>query len=154
MDSAKNSKELGFEDLWMLLLLRELGEFAYVPERLTLYRVGENGKLSTSTRPPAHLHCSGKRALRPKRQRLIRGAKNSQCRSLLSKTAHRMNNGDRLGALRILARIARCRPAFFFTSEFRGRLFLPQNMKRLRDLVSMLTRPSQDGRKIPVPEEA
>ena len=38
-----------------------------------------------------------------------------------------MNNGDRLGAIRTLAGIARLRPAYFLSSEFRGRLFLPHN---------------------------
>ena len=41
----------GFEDLWTLLLLRELGEFAYVPESLTLYRVGHSGALADKYAP-------------------------------------------------------------------------------------------------------
>ena len=52
---------------------------------------------------------------------------------MLSKMAYQMNNGDRLGAIRTLAGIARLRPAYFLSSEFHGRLFLPHNMKRLRE---------------------
>ena len=66
---AKNSTELGLEDLWMLLLLRELGEFVYVPESLTLYRVGDSGALADKYAPGLpRLHCFGKTALRPERQ--------------------------------------------------------------------------------------
>jgi len=141
----------GFEDSWMLLLLRELGEFVYVPEKLSLYQVGENESADKYAPGLRIFTALLKERYGARGKALIRDAKSRKCRSLLSKTAHRMNNGDRLGAIRILARIARFWPAFFLTSEFRGRLFRPQNIKRLRNLTSVLPRPSQEGRTISAP---
>ena len=130
----------GLEDFWMLLLLRELGEFVYVPEKLTLYRVSESGKTADKYAPGLPIFISlVKERYGARGKALIRTAKNSQCKSLLSKIAHQMNNGDRLGAIRTLAGIARLRPAYFLGSEFHGRLFLPHNMKRLRDLVAAVS---------------
>jgi glycosyltransferase involved in cell wall biosynthesis len=128
----------GFDDHWMLLLLSELGEFVYVTERLTLYRVSDSGKVANKYGPGVAIFillvrerygAAGKA--------LIRNAKRAQCRSLLSKVAFQMNNGDKLGAIRTFARIARLRPAYFLDAEFRARLFLPQNLKRVRDLVTL-----------------
>ena len=128
----------------MLLLLRELGEFVYVPDKLTLYRVGESGKVADKYGPGVPTFISlVKERYGARGKALIRNAKSRQCRSLLSKVAHQMNNGDRLGAIRTLARLARFRPAYFFSSEFSGRLFLPHNMKRLRDLIAILSRAEQ-----------
>ena len=132
----------GCEDAWMLVLLRELGEFEYIPERLILHRAGDPIRNPDKYAPSlstfillvkARYGAGG--------GRLIRNAKNLQCRMMLSKVAHQMNNGDRLGSILTLAGIARLRPAYFLGSEFRGRVFLPQNTKRLRDLTSVLSRP-------------
>jgi glycosyltransferase involved in cell wall biosynthesis len=129
----------GGEDFWMLLLLRDLGEFVYIPERLVLYRVGHSGKIADKVAPGLAIFMSlVKQRYGKKGKVLIRNTKNAQSRSLLSKMAFQMNNGDRLGAIHTLVRIARLRPTYFFGSEFRGRLFLPHNMKRLRDLVAAL----------------
>ena len=136
----------------MLLLLREFGEFVYVPEKLTLYRVGESWKYADKYAFGLLIFIAlVRKRYGAKGKALIREAKNRHCRSMLSKVAHQMNNGDRLGAIRTLARIARFWPAFFLTSEFRGRLFRPQNIKRLRDLTSGLPRLSQQGRTISAP---
>ncbi|MGA8213423.1 MAG: glycosyltransferase family A protein [Candidatus Sulfotelmatobacter sp.] len=127
----------GFEDQWMLLLLRELGEFVYVPGKLTLYRVGESGKKADRyARGLPTFVAQVKRRYGKSGKGLIRDAKNVQCRRLLSKVAHQMNNKDRLGSIRTLARIARHRPAYFFGPEFTQRLLLRHNMKRLWDLVA------------------
>jgi glycosyltransferase involved in cell wall biosynthesis len=131
----------GFEDSWMLLLLRELGEFAYIPDQLTLYRIGEGGenadKYALGLKSFVTLAKSryGKRG-----KALVRNAKNLQCRWLLTKMAHQMDRGDRLGAIRSLARIAKIRPAYLFSSEFTTRLCLPHNLKRARDLTTVLRR--------------
>ncbi len=128
----------------MLLLLRELGEFVYVLERLTLYRVDHSGKRADKFAPGLAVFMSlVKQRYGAKGKALIRNTKNAQSRSLLSKVAFQMNNGDRLGAICTLSRIARLRPAFFLTSEFRRRLLLPHNIKRLRDLVAVLSRSEQ-----------
>lgn len=129
----------GFEDHWMLVLLKDFGEFVYVPEKLTVYRVAESGKVADKYGPGVVTFISLVRErYGAKGKALIRNAKSAQCRSLLSKVAFQMNNGDRLGAVRTLSRLARFWPTYLFSSEFRGRLFLPHNMKRLRDLVAAL----------------
>lgn len=134
----------GLEDFWMLLLLRELGEFVYVPEKLSLYRVSESGKTADKYAPGLPIFISlVKERYGARGKALIRTTKNAQCRSLLSKVAHQMNDGERLGAIRTFSRIARVRPAYFLGSEFRGRLFFPQNLKRLRNLIAILNRSEQ-----------
>lgn len=131
----------GLEDSWMIMLLRELGEFVHVPKKLTLYRVGESGKLADKYGPALPIFISlVKERYGTRGKALIRKAKNRQCRFLLAKVAHQMNNGDRLGAVCTLARTARFRPVFFLTSEFCGRLFLAHNLKRFRDLVAAPSR--------------
>ncbi len=130
----------GCEDAWMLLLLREVGEFVHVPEKLIVYRFGESGKTADKYAPGLSIFIYlVKQRYGAKGKTLIRDAKSSQCRGLLSKVAYQMNDGDRLGAFCTLARIVRLWPAFFLTPEFRGRLFLPHNLKRVRDLVAVLS---------------
>jgi hypothetical protein len=131
----------GLEDTWALLLLRELGEFVYVSKSLTLYRSDQNGTTADKYRPGMYLFISllkdryGERS-----RRWIRNTRNSQCLAMLSKVAYQMNNGDKLGALRTLTAILWFRPTFFFGADFRQRLFLPQNVNRLRALTSVLSR--------------
>ena len=134
----------GFDDNWMQVRLRELGQFVYVPERLVLYRACESGNLADKYGFTLPIFVGlVKKRYGAKGKALIRSAINRQCGFLLSKVAHQMNNGDRWGAVRTLARLGRFRPAFFLTSEFRDRLLLPQNIKRLRDLTSILHRQSR-----------
>ncbi|MGA2409789.1 MAG: glycosyltransferase family A protein [Candidatus Binataceae bacterium] len=132
----------GFEDSWLLLLLRELGEFEYVPERLTRYRIVGN---SESADKYAHALSTFitlvKERYGTRGRALIRNAKNLQCRWMLSKIAHQTDRGDRLGAIRTVARIMRFHPAYFVGSEFTGRLVLPQNMKRFWDIAAKFPHP-------------
>ena len=128
----------------MLVLLRELGEFVYVPEYLTLYRVSDSGTYADKygSELPRFISMVKER-YGVKGKAVIRTAKNFQCRRLLSKMAYQMNSGDRLGALRTLAGIARLQPRYILGSEFRSRLFLPYNLKRVRDLFALPSRSEQ-----------
>ncbi len=128
----------GFDDSWMLLLLHELGDFEYVSEKLTLYRIGDSSKSADKYGRglPIFIDLVKKR-YGSRGKALIRNAKNLQCRWMLSKVAHQMNSGDRRAALATLRRIARLRPAYFLSSELRLRLILPQNQKRVRDLCAI-----------------
>ena len=127
--------KLGYEDSWMLLLLRELGEFVYVPDRLTLYRLPEHVEIIDK-------YFSGlstfvklvKKRYGHKGKALIRSVKNSDCRALLSAIAEQIDRGDRLGAMSSLVSIAKVHPAYLLRSEFIGRLLLSQNLRRLRRL--------------------
>jgi glycosyltransferase involved in cell wall biosynthesis len=131
----------GFEDHWMLLVLRETGEFVRIPERLTLYRVGERCKLADKYAPGFQVFISLlKERYGVKGKPLIREAKKARCAWLLCKAAHQIDDGDKLRAVRTLAGIARLRPAYFLGSELCGRVFLPQNLKRLRDLIPVVSR--------------
>jgi glycosyltransferase involved in cell wall biosynthesis len=132
----------GFEDSWMLLLLRELGEFVYIPDRLTLYRIGEGAESADKYAPglKSFVALARSRYGRLRGKGLVRNAKNLQCRWLLTKIAHQMDRGDRQGAVRSFVRIAKLQPAYFFSSEFIKRLFLTHNMKRARDLTATLRR--------------
>jgi glycosyltransferase involved in cell wall biosynthesis len=125
----------GFEDSWLLLILRELGEFDYIPEVLTRYRIDERSENADKYGPALSTFISlSKRRYGRKGKALVRNAKSLQCRFLLSKLAHQMDRSERSAAFWTLARIARLRPAFFFRPEFIRRLGLSQNIKRLRQL--------------------
>jgi glycosyltransferase involved in cell wall biosynthesis len=132
----------GFEDLFLLRLLRELGEFEYVAEKLACYRVSEGDESADKYGRglPVFIDLVRKR-YGSRGKDLIRNAKNMQCRWMLSKAAHQMNRGDRRGALATLGRLARLRPGYFLSCEFAERLMLPQNLKRVRELGAMLGRP-------------
>ena len=132
----------GFEDSWMLLLLRELGEFVYIPDRLTLYRISEGGESADKYAPglKSFVALARSRYGRRRGKALVRNAKSLQCRWLLTKIAHQMDRGDRQGAIRSFLQIAKLQPAYFFSSEFIKRLFLSHNMKRARDLTATLRR--------------
>jgi glycosyltransferase involved in cell wall biosynthesis len=127
----------GYEDAWMLLLLRELGEFVHVPERLTFYRIretDENGdKYAAGLRVFIAL---ARNRYGTKSRSLVRSATNMHCRFLLSKVAHQMDQGERLAALSTLARIGALRPAYFLEPAFLGRLRLSQNTRRVLQLVT------------------
>jgi glycosyltransferase involved in cell wall biosynthesis len=131
----------GYEDSWMLLLLRDLGEFVYVPKKLTLYREPPQAAIADKYLPgvPTFVRLVKRRYGR-RGKALIRCIRDSHCRQLLSKIAHQMDRGDRAGAMHSLLRIAKLRPSYFLSFEFTGRLLLPQNLKRVRDLGSMAGR--------------
>jgi hypothetical protein len=133
---------VGFEDSWMLLLLRELGEFVYIPDRLTLYRIGEGNENADKYAPglKSFIALARSRYGRRRSKALVRNAKNLQCRWLVTKIAHQMDRGDRQGAISSLLRTAKLHPAYFFSSEFIKRLILPRNIKRARDLTATLRR--------------
>jgi glycosyltransferase involved in cell wall biosynthesis len=126
----------GFEDSWLLLLLRELGYFVYVPEVLTCYRIDNSGEnadkyghaLGTFIKLSQARYGRNGKSLR-------RNARNLQCRFLQTKLAHQLDRGERFAALLTLAQISRVRPAYFFNPEFLGRLYLPQNSKRIWRMV-------------------
>jgi glycosyltransferase involved in cell wall biosynthesis len=131
----------GFEDTWMLFLFRELGEFVYLPECLTIYRV--QGYIAGDRYAPGLLVFVSllKERYGRKGRRWARYAKHSQCRDLLSKIAHQMNDRNRLGALRTVALIFRLWPTYFIGRQFLRRLLAPQNARRLREMISILPRP-------------
>jgi glycosyltransferase involved in cell wall biosynthesis len=127
----------GFEDSWLLLILRELGEFCYIPEVLTRYRIDERSENADKYGHALSTFISlSKRRYGRKSKALVRNAKNLQCRFLLSKLAHQMDRNERSAAFRTLARMARLQPAFFFRPEFIKRLGLIQNTKRLWQLTT------------------
>jgi glycosyltransferase involved in cell wall biosynthesis len=131
----------GFEDSWLLVLLRELGDFEFVPARLTCYRVPASGEAADKYGHALAIFVSlVSKRYGARGEGLIRSARNLQCRWLLSKAAHQMNNGEKLGAVRNLVRIGRLQPSYFVSSEFASRLILPQNLKRVRALTGLRAR--------------
>jgi glycosyltransferase involved in cell wall biosynthesis len=127
----------GFEDSWLLLNLRELGEFVYIPEAFTRYRIDEKCENADKYGHALSTFISlGKARYGRRGKALVRNAKNLQCRFLLSKLAHQMDRGERLAPFWTLAQIARLRPAYFVGPEFVGRLRLSQNTKRLWQLAT------------------
>jgi glycosyltransferase involved in cell wall biosynthesis len=126
----------GYEDSWMLLLLRELGEFVYVPERLAIYTVRETDENADKYAAGLRVFTTlAKRRYGTNSRCIIRNARNMQCRFLLSKLAHQMDRGERLAAFSTLARIARVRPLYFLGPAFLGRLRMSHNARRVLQLV-------------------
>jgi glycosyltransferase involved in cell wall biosynthesis len=124
----------GYEDCWMLLLLRDLGEFVYLPDKLTLYRVPLAPQFLIADKYIPGVETFAKLVKKRYGRRgrpLIRRITDHHCRALLSKIAHQMDRRDRVGAMHSLLRIARLRPAYFLSAAFTGRLLLPQNLQRI-----------------------
>jgi glycosyltransferase involved in cell wall biosynthesis len=133
----------GYEDCWMLLLLRDLGEFVYVPDKLTLYRVALTASFLRADKYIPGVRTFAKLVKRRYGHRgeaIVRRITTHHCRELLSKTAYQIDRGDQLGAMRSLLRIATLWPGFFVGPELRGRMLLPQNLTRVRKLASTLIR--------------
>jgi glycosyltransferase involved in cell wall biosynthesis len=127
----------GFEDSWLLLMLREIGEFVYVSEVFTRYRIDENSENADKYGHALSTFVALTKARYGRRGKaLVRNAKNLQCRFLLSKLAHQLDRGERLAALWTLGRMAKLRPTYFLGSQFTRRLRLPQNTKRLLQLAT------------------
>ena len=100
------------------MLLRELGDFLYVSEGLTVYcshgsMIAEKYMPGPSIIIPLRKDRYGVRS-----RRWIRYTKNGLCRDLLSIIAHQMNDGDRLGALRTFTHLFQLRPRIFLRPEF------------------------------------
>jgi glycosyltransferase involved in cell wall biosynthesis len=125
----------GWEDCWLLVLLRELGQFLYLPEKLALYRATYQGEMADKYGPGTELFVRlvsnrfGRRG-----DTLIRDVKNVKCRWLLTKVAHQMDTGDKRGAITSLVEILRFNPVYFLSRHFRDRLRLLRNVRRLREL--------------------
>jgi glycosyltransferase involved in cell wall biosynthesis len=131
----------GLEDSWMVILLRELGEFEYVPQPLTMYRTAASGTIADKYGCGLNTFISLARDRFGARSReLVRNAKALQCRWMLSKVAHQMNRGDRTGALRTLAAVAFLKPGYFLSTEFVDRFLLSHNQKRFRELAAVRSR--------------
>jgi hypothetical protein len=127
----------GYEDAPMLLLFRELGEFVYVPERLTVYCVRKNDENRDKYAAGLRVFIAlAKSRYGTKSRSLVRGARNMHWRFLLSKVAHQMDHAEHLAALSTLARIATLRPAHFLEPVFLRRLRLPKNTRRVVQLVT------------------
>lgn len=125
----------GFDDFWILLLLRELGDFMRVPEKLALYRTADvTDKYSSGV--PTFVRLVKKRYGR-RGTDIVQTVKDLQCRALLAKIAHQLDEGKRLGAFHTVLRIARLQPGYLLGSEVFGRLRLPQNTRRIRNLVAL-----------------
>lgn len=135
-EALANSKGQGFEDSWLLLILSEIGEFVYVPEVFTRYRINENVENADKYGPKLFAFLSvAKGRYGSKSKALVRNAKKLQCQFLRSKLAHQIDRGERLAALSTFARMAKLRPAYLLGSEFMGRLRLPQNSWRVLRLL-------------------
>jgi glycosyltransferase involved in cell wall biosynthesis len=91
----------GFDDTWLLMLLRELGEFVYVSEDLTLYRWAEDegGDDKVIKFEPGMLVLISllKERYGTRAREWIRNTKSLQCRALRYRAGRLMSNGDRQG---------------------------------------------------------
>ena len=125
---------VGWEDCWVLVLLRELGEFLYVADKLTGYRTSQNFDMADKYGPGTEMFIGlVKSRYGARGRRLIRNAKDVQCRWLLTKVAHQMDRSDRRGAAESLLQIAKLYPSYFLSRYFLSRLCLSQNIRRVKE---------------------
>jgi glycosyltransferase involved in cell wall biosynthesis len=111
----------GFDDIWLLMLLRELGEFVYLPVTLTLYRWAEDeageDKLVDKYEPGMLVFISLlKERYGIRGKEWIRNTKALQCRALRYRAGRQMSYGDRLGAVRTLGHMFWFWPGYFLSS--------------------------------------
>jgi glycosyltransferase involved in cell wall biosynthesis len=78
-------KGAGLEDSWLLIVLREIGDFEFIPQRLALYRTDDSGKIADKYGRglPTFIELVTERYGREGGKELVRNAKNLQCRWLL-----------------------------------------------------------------------
>jgi glycosyltransferase involved in cell wall biosynthesis len=127
----------GFEDSWLLLILRELGKFVYIPKVFTRYRIDEKCENADKYSHALSTFISLARERYGSRsKRLVRNAKNLQCQFLRSKVAHQLDRGELSPALFSLARIVRLRPLYLIRPEIIKRIGYPQNVNRALGLFS------------------
>ncbi|MFZ0888804.1 MAG: glycosyltransferase [Candidatus Binataceae bacterium] len=129
---AEEFKGCGGEDSWMLLLLREQGEFVYVDEPLLRYSTAAWSVIGAKydyARAPL---------LRMLRERYGRRSKAlridvSRCyaSSYFQRSLEQLERGDRRGAARSLLSSVRSRPTYLFESGAAIRMLNSSNLQRL-----------------------
>lgn len=130
-----------WEDLYMLLRARELGEFAYVATPLLLYQ-------SPPWTAVARKHKFSRRTLFAilrkrygSRSRILRHEiKRLYASSHLQQALEQIDRHELPGAALSLARSIRCDPLFVFQCGGLGRMFSRRNLERLRRLSSRARR--------------
>ena len=113
-------KGAGFDDAWMLLLLREAGEFLHVPAETTCYRIPQRTALADKYGAGVNVFISlVQKHFKAEGNPLIRAVKAIHCWHIFYKASAQFKSQDRFGALLTIGRIARFWPPFLLSSEFR-----------------------------------
>ena len=122
----------GFEDPYIWLRARELGEFEYVAEPLVIYRVAHFAVRAEKYATGRTIFIRLVRERYGKSARgLIRAVNSDYAAGLAQKSLMQLDAGDRKGALRTWMRVLRAKPSYFLNSSVAARLFRARNLKRL-----------------------
>ena len=121
-----------FEDLYLLLLARERGAFAYVPEVLMIYYVSpftvrmlkyESDRITFNRLVRERYGSSAKG--------LLHSAAAGVASAMLQEALQQMDRGNTLGGLAMFMRLLRSRPLYLFRPEIARRYFRASNLRRL-----------------------
>jgi glycosyltransferase involved in cell wall biosynthesis len=135
----ENFTRPGFEDTWLWLRLRELGEFEYVMAPLVNYRFlpyaerGVKYGAANSTFIRMVRERYGRRA-----DGLVGDVHAAYASGLLQVALQRMDRGERLAALRPMIKLAASYPGFLLAAMGPARLLRRQNFRRLARLLPRL----------------
>jgi GT2 family glycosyltransferase len=135
----ENFTRPGFEDTYLWLRLRELGEFEYVAAPLVYYRylpyaersIKYGAANSTFIRMVRERY--GRRA-----DGLVGDVHAAYASGLLQVALQRMDRGERLAALRPMIKLAASYPGFLLAAMGPARLLRRQNFRRLARLLPRL----------------
>jgi len=127
-----NEQLTNLSDIYLWLRARELGEFEYIKDSLTIYRttdfarIGDKYRLGRTAFARAVRYRYG-RSARPLAAHLDRVLASS----LLNKAAREAERGDLFSACRATVSALRLSPIFLLKSGLIPRIFRPQNLSRL-----------------------
>lgn len=122
----------GGEDLFMLLRLREEGEFAYVDEPLLRYSRSSWASIGAKYELGRSLQLALLRSRYGRRSRALRrDISNSYASSFLQRALEQIDSGDRAGAIESLWKSFRARPRHLAESGALSHLLRRSNFRRL-----------------------
>jgi glycosyltransferase involved in cell wall biosynthesis len=124
----------GFEDVEFFLRVREYGEFAYIPETLARFRIG-NPAIGPDKWDPDPFVRLAKRRYGARSRKLIQEIRAGFAASFASKALREMEMGNKLGALRCWLKVLHHKPSFMAQALSPGRIARPQNLRRIANMM-------------------
>lgn len=131
-----------FEDIDFFLRMRELGEFAYIPEALVRYRVNETtGPFKWN---PDRFIKTVKRRYGARSRKLIQEIHVGLAGAFVSRALDEMESCHRKGAIRCWLKAFRYHPQLVFQAFRPSLIARPQNLRRIANMIKLSTSRRRD----------
>jgi glycosyltransferase involved in cell wall biosynthesis len=131
-----------FEDIDFFLRMRELGEFAYIPEALVRYRVNETtGPFKWN---PDRFIRTVKRRYGARSRKLIQEIHVGLAGAFVSRALDEMESCNRKEAIRCWLKAFRYRPQLVFQAFHPALIARPQNLRRVANMIKFSTSRRRD----------